>query len=63
MKKRGTVDSLLALISLLVLPLAGFLLPLPYTGALVLRAFNSQPRAWVKTPRTREIAEVSMKKA
>lgn len=63
MKKRGTVNSLLALISLLVLPLAGFLLPLPYTGALILRAFNSQPRAWVKTPRTREIAEVSMKKA
>jgi len=62
MIKRGIANTLLALISLLVLPLAGFLLPLPYTGAMVLKAFNSQPRAWVKTPRTREVAEVSIKK-
>ncbi|MCR4431258.1 MAG: glycosyltransferase family 2 protein [Tepidanaerobacteraceae bacterium] len=63
MAKRGLASTLLALISLLILPAAGFLLPLPYTGALVLRALNSQPRGWIKTPRTREIAEFSMKKA
>ncbi|MDI3480442.1 MAG: hypothetical protein PWQ97_97 [Tepidanaerobacteraceae bacterium] len=63
MVKRSLASILFALISLLVLPAAGFLLPLPYTGALVLRALNSQPRAWIKTPRTREIAEFSIKKA
>lgn len=63
MKKRGPLSYLMALVSLLVLPIAGFLLPLPYTGALVLRALNSQPRVWVKTPRTSEMPKVSVKKA
>lgn len=62
MIKIGITNTLFALIELLVLPLAGFLLPLPYTGALILKAFNSQPRAWVKTPRTREVPEISIKK-
>lgn len=43
-----------AVSQLLVLPVSAFFLPVPYSSALVLKAFNRQPRAWVKTPRTRE---------
>lgn len=43
-----------AVSQLLVLPISAFFLPVPYSSALVLKAFNRQPRAWVKTPRTRE---------
>ncbi|MGI5838506.1 MAG: glycosyltransferase [bacterium] len=41
-------------LQLFVLPLAAFFFPAPNTSALVLRQFNLQPKAWVKTPRTRE---------
>lgn len=41
-------------LQLFVLPLAAFFFPTPSTSALVLRQFNLQPKAWVKTPRTRE---------
>ncbi len=39
---------------ILVLPLAGFLFPVPYFSALVLDAVGKGPSSWVKTPRTRE---------
>jgi len=39
---------------ILVLPLAGFLFPVPYFSALVLAAVGKGPSHWVKTPRTRE---------
>ncbi|MCF6095433.1 glycosyltransferase [Thermovorax subterraneus] len=58
MKDRGPLRKLLAIVELLALPLAGFLLPLPYSYALVLRALNRQPRTWCKTPRTREVPDI-----
>ncbi|MFZ5828074.1 MAG: glycosyltransferase family 2 protein [Bacillota bacterium] len=39
---------------LLILPLAAFLFPVPYSSALVLSALGKGPSQWVKTPRTRE---------
>ncbi|TYP49780.1 glycosyltransferase [Thermosediminibacter litoriperuensis] len=63
MKSRGITKKLLALIELLILPLAGFLLPLPYSCAIVLRALNRQPKAWCKTPRTREASDISVNNA
>jgi len=47
----------LPVLQLVVVPLVGFFMALPFTCALILRALNKQPQAWVKTPRTRE-AEV-----
>jgi cellulose synthase/poly-beta-1,6-N-acetylglucosamine synthase-like glycosyltransferase len=41
-------------LQLLVLPLAAFCFPLPYTAALILKLTGRQPRHWVKTPRTAE---------
>ncbi len=43
-----------ALAQLLVLPLAAFLFPVPYSSALVLAGLGRGPQQWVKTPRTRE---------
>ncbi|WP_264844456.1 glycosyltransferase family 2 protein [Caldinitratiruptor microaerophilus] len=43
-----------AVASLLLLPLAAFLFPVPYSTALALYAAGRGPREWVKTPRTRE---------
>lgn len=45
----------LALLQLLVLPLAGLFIALPFTTALVLRALHRQPQIWIKTPRTPEV--------
>ncbi|MEX0974938.1 MAG: glycosyltransferase family 2 protein [Bacillota bacterium] len=42
------------LVGLLILPLAAFLFPVPFTSALVLKALGKEPKNWVKTPRTRE---------
>jgi hypothetical protein len=42
------------LAGLLVLPLAAFLFPVPFTSALVLKMLGKEPKTWVKTPRTRE---------
>jgi len=39
---------------LLILPLAAFLFPVPFTSALVLKMLGKEPKNWVKTPRTRE---------
>ncbi len=40
--------------ALLLLPLAAFVFPIPYTSAMVLKALGKEPKAWVKTPRTDE---------
>lgn len=45
---------LLGLAQLLMLPVAAFFLPLPYSGALLFRALGMAPHQWVKTPRTPE---------
>ncbi|MCG0275382.1 MAG: glycosyltransferase family 2 protein [Thermosediminibacteraceae bacterium] len=63
MQSRGIFRKLLAIVELLVLPFAGFLLPLPYSYALILRAFNRQPKTWCKTPRTSEVADISVNNA
>lgn len=42
------------LAGLLVLPLAAFLFPVPFTSALLLKILGKEPKTWVKTPRTRE---------
>jgi len=41
-------------LQLLLLPLAAFFFPVPYTTALALKCLGRQPRRWVKTPRTAE---------
>ncbi len=41
-------------VQLLVLPLAAFCFPVPYTVALILKAMGREPRSWEKTPRTAE---------
>jgi cellulose synthase/poly-beta-1,6-N-acetylglucosamine synthase-like glycosyltransferase len=43
-----------AMAQLLLLPLAAFLFPVPYSSALVLWGLGKAPQHWVKTPRTRE---------
>ncbi len=39
---------------LFLLPISAFLLPVPYSYALALKAMGRAPKAWVKTPRTKE---------
>ncbi|HHW18339.1 MAG TPA: glycosyltransferase [Firmicutes bacterium] len=41
-------------LGLLILPLAAFMFPVPYTTALILKALGREPKSWVKTPRTEE---------
>lgn len=41
-------------LQLLLLPLAAFFFPVPYTTALALKKLGREPRHWVKTPRTAE---------
>ncbi|MGE5676397.1 MAG: glycosyltransferase family 2 protein [Mycobacterium leprae] len=53
-RPRKWLGQLGALAQLLVLPLAAFLFPVPYSSALVLASLGKGPSAWVKTPRTRE---------
>ena len=50
----GLGSWLLVYTGLMLLPLAAFMFPVPYTAALVLKAVGREPRAWVKTPRTGE---------
>ncbi|MEW6524785.1 MAG: glycosyltransferase family 2 protein [Bacillota bacterium] len=54
MAPRHRVRRVAVLLQLLLLPLAAFLFPVPYTSALVLKILKRQPQAWAKTPRTRE---------
>lgn len=53
-RPRRWLGQLAALAQLLVLPLAAFLFPVPYSSALVLSTLGKGPSQWVKTPRTRE---------
>lgn len=39
---------------LFLLPVSAFFLPVPYSSALVLKWMGRAPKAWVKTPRTKE---------
>ncbi|MFZ5813677.1 MAG: glycosyltransferase [Bacillota bacterium] len=48
------MGQLAAVGQLLILPLAAFLFPIPYSSALVLAALGKGPSHWVKTPRTKE---------
>ncbi|MHB1418451.1 MAG: glycosyltransferase family 2 protein [Bacillota bacterium] len=51
---RFSWKQLFSICQLLVLPLAGFLLPLPYSCAVILKVLHRQPKVWIKTPRTKE---------
>ncbi|HWI52725.1 MAG TPA: glycosyltransferase [Symbiobacteriaceae bacterium] len=53
-RPRRWLGQLGALAQLLVLPLAAFLFPVPYSSAMVLATLGRGPSQWVKTPRTRE---------
>lgn len=53
-RPRQRLGELSAAAQLLVLPLAAFLFPVPYSSALVLTSLGKGPTQWVKTPRTRE---------
>lgn len=53
-RPRSVVRRMLVVIGLLLLPLAAFMFPLPYSSAIVLRAARRAPVGWVKTPRTQE---------
>jgi len=54
---RGRLLSrVLAPVELLLLPVASFFFPLPYTWAMILKLLGRAPKTWVKTPRTREAA-------
>lgn len=43
-----------AVAQLLFLPLASFFFPVPFTSALILKRMNKEPKAWTKTPRSKE---------
>jgi len=50
----GVLQQVWVCLQLLVLPLAAFCFPLPYTAALILKLTGREPKYWVKTPRTAE---------
>jgi len=50
----GGLLKYLAVIQIAIFPIAGLLIALPFTSALLLRAIHRQPNTWVKTPRTNE---------
>ncbi len=45
-------------LALLLLPLAAFVFPVPYTSAMLLKLVGREPKGWVKTPRTEEMPMV-----
>jgi cellulose synthase/poly-beta-1,6-N-acetylglucosamine synthase-like glycosyltransferase len=51
---RGPLRQASVFMQLLLLPLAAFTFPIPYTAALILKYLGREPRSWVKTPRTAE---------
>jgi cellulose synthase/poly-beta-1,6-N-acetylglucosamine synthase-like glycosyltransferase len=53
-RPRRWLGQLGAVSQLLVLPLAAFLFPVPYSSAMLLSSLGRGPAHWVKTPRTRE---------
>lgn len=50
----GFLGRLMVYVGLMLLPLAAFMFPVPYTAALMLKAVGKEPKVWVKTPRTGE---------
>ncbi len=53
-KPDSFVGKSMVYLCLLLLPLAAFMFPVPYTSALVLKSIGKEPKIWVKTPRTEE---------
>lgn len=53
-KPGGLLGQALVYLGLLLLPLAAFMFPVPYTSALVLKSIGREPKTWIKTPRTEE---------
>ncbi|MGI6643090.1 MAG: glycosyltransferase family 2 protein [Bacillota bacterium] len=48
------IGKILVYVALLLLPLAAFVFPIPYTSAMLLKFVGKEPKVWVKTPRTEE---------
>lgn len=44
----------LPVLQMVIVPIVGIFMALPFSCAFILRALNKQPQAWVKTPRTQE---------
>lgn len=53
-KPDSLVGNFLVYLGLLLLPLAAFMFPVPYTSAMLLKSIGKEPKAWIKTPRTDE---------
>jgi cellulose synthase/poly-beta-1,6-N-acetylglucosamine synthase-like glycosyltransferase len=53
-RPRSRLGWLSTLLLLVILPLAAFLFPVPYSTAMVLKSLGREPKLWVKTPRTAE---------
>ena len=53
-RPRGRLGQWSVVPQLILLPLAAFMFPVPYSTAMVLKGLGREPRAWVKTPRTVE---------
>lgn len=58
-RPEGKGARLLVYLGLLILPLAAFVFPFPYTTALILKVMGKEPKTWVKTPRTEETRAAS----
>lgn len=58
-KPEGFLGQALVYLELLLLPLAAFMFPVPYTSALFLKSIGKEPTTWIKTPRTEEATMVS----
>lgn len=54
LRPEGLLSRFAVYLGLLLLPLAAFVFPVPYTSALVLKTLGKEPKAWVKTPRSEE---------
>ncbi len=54
LRPESLVSRLGVYLGLLLLPLAAFVFPVPYTSALVLKTLGKEPKSWVKTPRSEE---------
>jgi len=51
---RTLLGKAVVVLQLFFLPMAAFFFPVPYSSAMVLKALGKHPKAWTKTPRTRE---------
>jgi cellulose synthase/poly-beta-1,6-N-acetylglucosamine synthase-like glycosyltransferase len=52
--KNNHFKKILAILHLLIIPIAGFFLIIPFIASFILKIFRKQPSAWIKTPRTVE---------